>query len=289
MLPHTIKSDAQTIEELLSMGCTSSKAIPNEVQVIDKVVNALEKDKEEKYVKVNVDVEVETSDDQPNNHINKSTNTFDSAEYEYTEDVIAKKKAKDTMNQKPAAVSSNTNTKEKKRQLYHIADIRKTFNSIEETVISYDEYQEDFQFYHRCCWPVQTNDNEVSSEVVETLSTLSINEAELVVEPSDSDDLTTDEEDDESAKHYQLPSQCAERAALQEETQELDGDDLTTDEGEDELAIQYQPLSQCQRELDVKEQWKLQGPGVVALMGVSPEEITMVNSIRTMPAYSKFP
>ena len=119
MLPHTIKSDAQTIEELLSMGCTSSKAIPNEVQVIDKVVNALEKDKEEKYVKVNVDVEVETSDDQPNNHINKSTNTFDSAEYEYIEDVIAKKKAKDTMNQKPAAVSSNTNTKEKKRQLFH--------------------------------------------------------------------------------------------------------------------------------------------------------------------------
>ena len=103
----------------------------------------------------------------------------------------------------------------------------------------------------------------MTSDVVKTLSTLSINEAELVVEPSDSDDLTTDEEDDESAKHYQLLSQCAEPAALQEETQELDGDDLTTDEGEDELAIQYQPLSQCQRELDVKEQWKLQGPVVL--------------------------
>ena len=111
---------------------------------------------------------------------------------------------------------------------------------------------------------------------------MSINEAELVVEPSDSDDLTTDEEDDESAKQYQLLSQCAEPAAWQEETQELE-DDLTTDEGEDESAIQYQPLSQCQRELDVKEQWKLQGRGVVALMGVSPEEITMVNSIKTMP------
>ena len=113
-----------------------------------------------------------------------------------------------------------------------------------------DGYREDFQFYHRCCWPIRAN--EISSEeVVEALSTSTIlNKAEPVVEPQESDDLnlTTDEEDDESASQYQLLSQC-----------------------------------QCQRELDIKEQWRLQGPGVVALMGVSPEEITMVNSIRTVP------
>lgn len=109
-----------------------------------------------------------------------------------------------------------------------------------------DGYQEDFQFYHRCCWPIRTN--EVSSEVVVALSASTIlNKAEPVVEPQES------------------------------------GDDLTTDKEEDESASQYQLLSQCQRELDIKEQWKLQGSGVIALMGVSPEEITMVNSMRTMP------
>jgi len=104
-----------------------------------------------------------------------------------------------------------------------------------------DGYREDFQFYHRCCWPIRTN--ETSSEVVVALSASTIlNKAEPVVEPQES------------------------------------GDDY-----EDESASQYQLLSQCQRELDIKEQWKLQGSGVVALMGVSPEEITMVNSMRTMP------
>jgi len=105
-----------------------------------------------------------------------------------------------------------------------------------------DGYREDFQFYHRCCWPIRTN--EVSSEVVEALSTSTIlNKAEPVVEPRESGEK---EDDDKSASRYQL-------------------------------------LSQCQRELDIKEQWRLQGPGVVALMGVSPEEITVVNSMRTMP------